>query len=336
MLALDLCGHRRIELHRHGHVLAAHTHPVVVGIVERHGVGEGFAFGDFVVLENHLAKEVAGAAKALALREFFGFLHAALPGELVVIYAETLELVHLTDSDAILGEAVATDHFAAIRIGKDKAHRGIGFDVDPFRSIYFKENVREVGTAKLQVEGAERSILNEFGETICRIRESLNDNALDFAAFVRERHDELVGFDGDGAGSDNLRGGQRGGVGGGRISGGLLCRFAPRNDVSRIFVCGTENRAAFCSATAPGRTSPLAAGASALSTTWAAASFAAAFLASFAFSAASLFALVVMNHQIMMAPIRMDPMRVFLFITFPFWAEPGHSRPCKTGCTLKF
>ena len=155
VLGLDLGGHRRIELHRHGHVLAAHADPVVVGIVEGHGIGEGFAFGDFVVLEDHFAKEIAGTAEALALREFYGFLHAALPGELVIVDAETLELVHLADCDARLGEAVATHQLIAIGVGKDELDFGIVFDSDPFRSVDVEHDFGKVSTAELQVEGTE-------------------------------------------------------------------------------------------------------------------------------------------------------------------------------------
>ena len=205
MLGLDLGGHRRIELHRHRYVLTAHADPVVVGVVKRHGVVECFAFGDFVVLENHFAKEVAGTAEALALREFFGFTHAALPRELVVFDAETLELVHLTDSDARLGEAVATHQLVAVGVGKDELNFGIVFDSDPFRSVDVEHDFGKVSTAELQVEGTESRILDEFGEMVCGIRQGLDDDALDLAALVRKGHDELVGFDRDRALGNDLR-----------------------------------------------------------------------------------------------------------------------------------
>ncbi len=234
VLGLDLCRHRRIELHRHGHVLTAHADPIVVGVVEGHGIVECFAFGDFVVLENHFAKEVACTAEALALREFFGFTHAALPGELVVVDAEALELVHLTDSDAGLGEAVATHELVAVGIGKDELHRGIVFDINPFRSVYIEHDFGKVGTAEVQVEGAERGILNEFGEMVCGIRQGLDYHALDLAALVRKGHDELVGFDRDRALGDRL-----GSFGGGGVvcgNRGILHGAIGSN------VCGTENR----------------------------------------------------------------------------------------------
>ena len=140
--------------------------------------------------------------------------------------AETLELVHLTDSDARLGEAVATHQLVTVGIGKDELHRGIVFDIDPFRSVYIEHDFGKVGTAEVQVEGAERGILNEFGEMVRGIRQGLDDNALDLAALVAKGHDELVGFDGDRALGNDLRG-----FCSGRVCG--LLRFA-RNDVCAI------------------------------------------------------------------------------------------------------
>ncbi len=241
---------RLVELHRHRHVLAADTRPDHLVALEGFGIADHLAFDVLAVIENHFAEEVAGTAEALALREFFRFLHAALPSELVFIGLETDEAVHLTHGNTRLGKGVATDDLVSADIFEDELDARIGVNSNPFRCIDREQSFAQVGLAESEVEGTESRILDEFREVAGTVSQGFHDNAADLAALVVESHDKLVRLDrhrarkyhglcGYAVGGSGVSCSGRG-IGHGTVSGSLVGGRSPENRSSLDF--GFRNR----------------------------------------------------------------------------------------------
>ena len=111
---------------------------------------------------------------------------------------------------------------------------------------------------------------------------------------------------------------------------GAMARITAESTAAGSAAATAESTgAAFASGAALDGSTRLPAGLAAATESW---TRAAAFFA-FAFAIASSFGLFMYIQPKTIKAIRMEPIRVFLFISFPFWAGPGRYRPCRRGCT---